>query len=286
MRIAQVAPLIESVPPRLYGGTERIVVLPDGRARPARARRDAVRERRLRDDGELIACVPEGVAARSERTRRHSVLHARCSIACGSCRRVRHPALPHRPVSFSAVSVDRRPHRDHAARAPGPARPSCRSMPAFPRCRWCRSRNAAQADADRELRGQRCLTASRRDLLRLVAQSARRLPRLPRPHRAGEAARPRHRDRAARSACRSRSRPRSTASTKPISTRRSSRCSTPPGVEFIGEINDQQKAEFLGEALALLFPIDWPEPFGLVDDRGDGLRHAGARLPAAARCRR
>jgi glycosyltransferase involved in cell wall biosynthesis len=37
-----------------------------------------------------------------------------------------------------------------------------------------------------------------------------------------------------------------------------------PGVEFIGEINEQDKAEFLGEALALLFPIDWPEPFGLV----------------------
>jgi glycosyltransferase involved in cell wall biosynthesis len=37
-----------------------------------------------------------------------------------------------------------------------------------------------------------------------------------------------------------------------------------PGVEFIGEINERAKAEFLGEALALLFPIDWPEPFGLV----------------------
>jgi len=37
----------------------------------------------------------------------------------------------------------------------------------------------------------------------------------------------------------------------------------PPGVEFIGEINDLQKSQFLGEALALLFPIDWPEPFGL-----------------------
>jgi glycosyltransferase involved in cell wall biosynthesis len=35
-------------------------------------------------------------------------------------------------------------------------------------------------------------------------------------------------------------------------------------VEFIGEINEVQKAEFLGNALALLFPIDWPEPFGLV----------------------
>ena len=37
-----------------------------------------------------------------------------------------------------------------------------------------------------------------------------------------------------------------------------------PNVEYIGEINEQQKAEFLGNAGALLFPIDWPEPFGLV----------------------
>ena len=35
-------------------------------------------------------------------------------------------------------------------------------------------------------------------------------------------------------------------------------------VEFIGEINDQQKSDFLSGALALMFPIDWPEPFGLV----------------------
>jgi glycosyltransferase involved in cell wall biosynthesis len=37
-----------------------------------------------------------------------------------------------------------------------------------------------------------------------------------------------------------------------------------PGVEFIGEINEREKTKFLGEATALLFPIDWPEPFGLV----------------------
>jgi glycosyltransferase involved in cell wall biosynthesis len=37
-----------------------------------------------------------------------------------------------------------------------------------------------------------------------------------------------------------------------------------PGVEFIGEIDERSKTEFLGEALAFLFPIDWPEPFGLV----------------------
>ncbi len=36
------------------------------------------------------------------------------------------------------------------------------------------------------------------------------------------------------------------------------------GVEMIGEINDAQKPEFLSGAMALLMPIDWPEPFGLV----------------------
>jgi len=35
-------------------------------------------------------------------------------------------------------------------------------------------------------------------------------------------------------------------------------------VEWVGEISDQQKNEFLGNAYALLFPVDWPEPFGLV----------------------
>ncbi|WP_199540025.1 glycosyltransferase family 4 protein [Paraburkholderia kururiensis] len=37
-----------------------------------------------------------------------------------------------------------------------------------------------------------------------------------------------------------------------------------PHVEYIGEIDDSQKAAFLSGAHALLFPIDWPEPFGLV----------------------
>src|SRR6476619_344312 len=37
-----------------------------------------------------------------------------------------------------------------------------------------------------------------------------------------------------------------------------------PLIEFIGEISDSEKSDFLGNASALLFPIDWPEPFGLV----------------------
>ncbi|HWO89089.1 MAG TPA: glycosyltransferase family 4 protein [Gemmatimonadales bacterium] len=37
-----------------------------------------------------------------------------------------------------------------------------------------------------------------------------------------------------------------------------------PLIEYVGEIGDGEKDEFLGNAYALLFPIDWPEPFGLV----------------------
>jgi glycosyltransferase involved in cell wall biosynthesis len=37
-----------------------------------------------------------------------------------------------------------------------------------------------------------------------------------------------------------------------------------PLIEFIGEISDKEKNDFLGNAIALVFPIDWVEPFGLV----------------------
>jgi glycosyltransferase involved in cell wall biosynthesis len=37
-----------------------------------------------------------------------------------------------------------------------------------------------------------------------------------------------------------------------------------PLIEFIGEISENEKGAFLGDAMALLFPIDWPEPFGLA----------------------
>jgi len=37
-----------------------------------------------------------------------------------------------------------------------------------------------------------------------------------------------------------------------------------PLVEFVGEVGDADKNEFLGQAAAVLFPIDWPEPFGLI----------------------
>src|SRR5205809_2786487 len=37
-----------------------------------------------------------------------------------------------------------------------------------------------------------------------------------------------------------------------------------PGIEFVGEVSEELKPSFLGNATALIFPIDWPEPFGLA----------------------
>lgn len=37
-----------------------------------------------------------------------------------------------------------------------------------------------------------------------------------------------------------------------------------PGVEFVGEVGEREKQALVGKARCLLFPVDWPEPFGLV----------------------
>jgi hypothetical protein len=43
-----------------------------------------------------------------------------------------------------------------------------------------------------------------------------------------------------------------------------------------GEINEREKTTFLGDAAALLFPIDWPGAVWFGHDRSDGMRYAGA----------
>ena len=65
-------------------------------------------------------------------------------------------------------------------------------------------------------------------------------------------------------ACHCGSQPRSIRSIKSITRRTIEPLLDDPLIQFIGEIGEAEKSAFLGNAAALLFPIDWPEPFGLV----------------------
>ena len=102
-----------------------------------------------------------------------------------------------------------------------------------------------------------------RDLYRFSPRARRRLPRLPRPHLAREAARTAP-SRSPRAGMPLRIAAKVDNADRLLAQARSSRWSTHPLVEFVGEIGERDKAAFLGGATALLFPIDWPEPFGLV----------------------
>ena len=56
-------------------------------------------------------------------------------------------------------------------------------------------------------------------------------------------------------------------------------------VRFVGEITEDEKPTFYACARATLFPSDWPEPFGLGDDRVAGRRHPGDRASPRLRAR-
>ena len=244
MRIAQVAPLIESVPPKLYGGTERVVaylteeLVRQGHDVTLFASGDS------RTPARLVPCSRDGAAARPRRCA------TRCPTPCCSSRRCAGgptefdvAALPHRLPALPAV-----PRRSptptvttlhgrldlpdlHAALPRVPRRaagldlatPSARPMPPVQLGRHRPPRPAARP-------------------LPLRAGAARRLPRLPRPHLAGEAARPGDRDR--RSAPAS---PLKIAAKVDRADERLLRGSEieplldHPLVEFVGEIGDAEK---------------------------------------------
>jgi hypothetical protein len=106
MKIAQVASLMESVPPRLFGGTERVVsYLTDELVRLGHevtlfASGDSV------SCANLVRCVPTPLRLDANLLRSNSVLYADAFARARG--RIRRSALSHRSVSFSAVSADRK----------------------------------------------------------------------------------------------------------------------------------------------------------------------------------
>ena len=84
MKIAQIAPLIESVPPRFYGGTERIVSYLTEEL--VRLGHDVTRrKRRFRDVRAPCQLREDGAAARPERARSDSLLHVDAGPSARMC---------------------------------------------------------------------------------------------------------------------------------------------------------------------------------------------------------
>ena len=123
MRIAQVAPLFESVPPPLYGGTERVVSYLTEELVRLGHEVTLFAQRRLADDRRLVAACPTRAVARSGLFARHCRSTSGWSSSCSS-RRARfdiiHFHLDY--LHFPLVRRHRCADRDHAARPASRAR--------------------------------------------------------------------------------------------------------------------------------------------------------------------
>ena len=265
MRIAQIAPLYEAVPPRLYGGTERIVAhLTDALVElghdvtlfaSAEARTQAT----------LVAVPRPGDPARPERAEvRSGQPSGDAARGAPAPARVRHPAFPCRHDPFSVLRR-RTPARTVTTLH---GRLDLKDLPGV-YARWPRVpagvdlRRPAPAAAGRQLAGHHPARAGGR-------HSTASPPTPSEPYLAflGRISPEKRPDRAIEIARRSGMRLKIAAKVDQVDRAYFHEVIEPlladPLVEFIGEIGDAQKSEFLGNAKALLFPIDWPEPFGLV----------------------
>ena len=262
MRIAQIAPLYEAVPPKLYGGTERVVaalsdalvdlghevtVFTSGEAQ-TKAQVHAVRDQALRlDDQPLKSDLAAHLAMLHEVRRlanRFDVLHFHTELLhlpvfedlAATCLTTLHGRLDLKDLErvfrcwpgFSLVSISNRQRRP------------------LPRANWLGT----------------VLHGIPPDRYRLVNEHGGYLAFL------GRMSPEKGPDSAIRIAVRA-GLPLKMAAKVDAADRDYFNCVVKPMlrhplVEFVGEINESEKATFLGAARALLFPIKWPEPFGLV----------------------
>jgi glycosyltransferase involved in cell wall biosynthesis len=262
MRIAQVAPLIESVPPKLYGGTERIVsYLSDELVRQGHhvtlfasgdsvtnAELVACTQRALRLDPAVTDPLPYHVIALDQvRRRAHQFdilhfhldyLHFPLSRALGWQTvttlhgRLDLPDLAPLFAAFpdvSLVSIS-----DHQRRP-------------LPHLRWLRT---VHHGLPKDLLPFTAVPAG--DYLAFLG----RICPEKRPDRAIEIAR--------RAGMPLKIAAKVDAADEAYFAEVVRPLLRDPRIEFIGEIGEAEKASFLGNARAVLFPIDWPEPFGLV----------------------
>lgn len=262
MRIAQIAPLFEAVPPRLYGGTERVVAalcdaltalghevtLFASAEAQTRAQLSPVRDQAIRLDqapltSDLAAHLAEIAEVRS-RAEEFDVLHF-------------HTDMIHFP--FFETMAERTLTTLHG-------RLDIKDLPAV-YARWGRFPLVSISNAQRTpLPGANWAGTVYHglsvELYRLSPRGDGYLAFL------GRICPEKRVDRAVRIAQRLGRRLRIAAKIDAIDRAYFEAEIAPllddPLVEFLGEIGDGEKSAFLGGADALLFPIDWPEPFGLA----------------------
>jgi glycosyltransferase involved in cell wall biosynthesis len=260
MRIAQVSPLYESVPPKLYGGTERVVsflteALVDlGHEVTLFATGDSVTRARL------IPCAPRALRL-DEGCREQLAPHVRMIEEV--FRRAAEFDVIHFHVdylSFPAASRHAVPHltTQHGRMDFPELEPLFRMFPAEPQVSISDAQRAQLPSANWVGTIYHGLPP---DLYRLQPGPGRYLAFL------GRMSREKRVDRAIDIARRL-DMPLKIAAKVGTGDQEFFREVQPllqdPHVEFIGEIGEDGKQEFLGNASALLFPIEWPEPFGLV----------------------
>jgi glycosyltransferase involved in cell wall biosynthesis len=261
LKIAQIAPLAEAVPPKLYGGTERVVahltdalveqghdvtLFASGDAHTA-AKLVAFRERSLRlDPRPLKSDVAAHLAMLDEVRRRadeFDVLHFHIDL-------IHFPLFEHIPERTITTLHGRLDIVDLP--------PFYRRWPAFPLVSISNSQRRPLASANWLAtvyhgipRNLFAPSTSHRGYLAFLG----RISPEKRPDRAVEIARLAGMP------------VKFAAKVDPADAdyyRHLEPVLKEPHVEFLGEVNDAGKNDLLGGAAALLFPIDWPEPFGLV----------------------
>ncbi len=260
MRIAQVAPLAESVPPKLYGGTERVVswlteeLVEQGHEVTLFASGDS------ETSAELVRAVPQGLRLGGirdhtasllvmleevqQRAPSFDVIHFHIDL-------LQFPAFRNCPAQCLTTLHGRLDLPDF--------HPVYRAFTEMPLVSISKSQRLPLPDANWQANiqhglppGQAPFEAAKRDYLAFLGRIAPEK----RPDRAIEIAK------------RTGIPLKIAAKVDPADQDYFDHVIRPqldhPLIDFIGEIGDHEKRDFLGNAIALLFPIDWPEPFGLV----------------------
>jgi glycosyltransferase involved in cell wall biosynthesis len=263
MKIAQIAPLYESCPPKLYGGTERIVsylteeLVRQGHAVTLFASGDSVTR------AELHATVPAALRLDSrvkdplahavlqleqvrERADEFDILHFHSDLIHFPLTRALRMGNTVTTLHGRLDLAEYRPLFDAFCDAPLVSI-SHRQREPLPHCNWIGTVHHG-----------------------LPATICRRVARPRGDYVAflGRISREKRVDRAIEIAARARMKLKIAAKVDNADREYFEEHIEPlldqPHVEFVGEIGDREKSDFLGHARALLFPIDWPEPFGLV----------------------